>query len=296
MSKTFLISRALVCAAAIAVMTRPVHAQDEGSPQCNIGSHASPLPDVSEASGVAVSRKDPGRIWVHNDSGSPVLFAVNDRGALIRRIRLTGITIEDWEATSTSPCPNGSCLYIGDIGDNGAKRKSITVYRVPEPEGAADTLAVREAFHATYPDGPHDAETLLVTPRGEMFIVTKVETSPVTLYRFPRDARPGSTVVLERVSAPRSSQKLHEDERITDGAVSPNGEWVVLRSHHALDFYDASTFLSGKWQAAGHVNLAGLHETQGEGVAFADDMTLYLVGEGGGKAKAGTFARMTCKL
>ena len=37
-----------------------------------------------------------------------------------------------------------------------------------------------------------------------------------------------------------------------------------------------------------------LREPQGEGVAFADETTLYLVGEGGGKGRPGTLARMTC--
>jgi hypothetical protein len=289
-------SRAVACALALmAIQLLPLRAQEERVPQCKIAGPASGLPDVHEASGVAVSRKDPGRIWVHNDSGQPVLFAANERGAVRGQIRLTGIAIEDWEATSIAPCPNGSCLYIGDIGDNSATRKSITVYRAPEPDGAADSLAVQEAFHATYPDGPHDAETLLVTPRGEMFVVTKGDKGPVALYRFPRDARPGSTVVLERVGGPRSPGKSRGDERITDGAVSPNGEWVVLRSHQALYFYDASSFLSGKWSEAGRVSLEALREPQGEGVAFAGDTTLYLVGEGG-KSKAGTIARVTCSL
>ena len=37
-----------------------------------------------------------------------------------------------------------------------------------------------------------------------------------------------------------------------------------------------------------------LEEPQGEGVTFAPDGRLFLVGEGGGKGRAGTLARMTC--
>ena len=60
------------------------------------------------------------------------------------------------------PCSGGSCLYIGDIGDNDAKRKRVTIYRVPEPEPTAQQPRPLDAvYHLTYPDGAHDAESLL---------------------------------------------------------------------------------------------------------------------------------------
>ena len=210
------------------------------------------------------------------------------------RIRLTGFTVEDWEATSVGPCPSGSCLYLGDIGDNGAKRKSIAVYRLPEPDSASGEVAVRDVFHATYPDGPHEAEALLITPKGEMFVVTKGEDGPINVYQFPRDMQPGTTAALTRVGKPRGSGKSDAHDRITDGAVSPNGSSVVLRSHRTLYFYATSDLTSGQWRERGRVDLSDLAEPQGEGVAFADDNTLYLVGEGGGKSKSGTFVRLTC--
>jgi hypothetical protein len=61
-------------------------------------------------------------------------------------------------------------LYIGDIGDNQAKCADITVYRVAEPKvGAAAAFGTMstgaaQAIGLTYPDGPRDAETLLVDP------------------------------------------------------------------------------------------------------------------------------------
>jgi hypothetical protein len=261
--------------------------------------HSDPLvhlQQLSEASGVAVSRLNPRRIWVHNDSGAPTLVELNDRGVVTGRIRLIGITVANWEATAVGPCPSGSCLYLGDIGDNSAKRKTIAVYRLPEPNNASGEVSVHDVFHATYPDGPHDAEALLITPKGEMFVVTKGETGPISVYRFPRDMQPGTTVALTRVGSPRESGKSDAHDRITDGAASPNGSWVVLRSHRALYFYATSELTSGQWRERGRVDLSDLAEPQGEGVAFADDTTLYLVGEGGGKSKSGTFARLTCEF
>jgi hypothetical protein len=51
---------------------------------------------------------------------------------------------------------------------------------------------------------------------------------------------------------------------------------------------------SGTWRNETRVDLVNLREPQGEGVTFADDTTLVLVGEGGGKGRGGTFVRLTC--
>ena len=86
----------------------------------------------------------------------------------------------DWEDIAVGPGPDGDgdFLYVGDIGDNGAERRSVTVYRVAEPEAApvppGVALSGAEAIELTYPGGPVDAEALLVDPRtGDLVIVTK---------------------------------------------------------------------------------------------------------------------------
>ena len=283
----------VVCGAAIA----PLLGQQKATlPQCRPDGRVVTLPGLQEASGLAVSRRVPGRIWAHNDSGEPVIFALDARGAVAGRLRITGATVEDWEALAVGACPDDSCLYIGDIGDNDAKRARITVYRIPEPAGAEDAVAVKDAFHATYPDGAHDAEALLVGADGAIFIVTKGDTGAVALYRFPRDLRTGASHRLERVGAPRAAGQPGEQERITDGAVSANGEWVVLRTLQQLTFHRAAELLKGDWRVASTVDLKGIGERQGEGVAIGADHTVYLAGEGGGDARAGTFARLSCSL
>ena len=221
-----------------------------------------------------------------------MLVALDERGRVTGRIPVPDAKVEDWEAMAAGPCPSGSCLYIADIGDNDANRERITVYRTSEPAGAAQARA--EALHARYPDGKHDAETILVTPKGEIFIVTKGETGPVALYIFPPDAKPGTAVELVRVGEPQVSNGGDAKDRITDGAVSPDGAWVVLRTKVDLRFFPAAAFLSGNWGEAGRVEVGVLGEPQGEGVTFADDRTLLLAGEGGGKSRPGTFARLAC--
>ena len=172
----------------------------------------------------------------------------------------------------------------------------ITIYRVPEPAEGSGTAQVDGVFHASYPDGPHDAEALLMTPDGRLHIVTKGDTGPVSFYRFPAELR------FRQHDAPRASwrsarlEAAGERDRVTDGAVSPDGQWAVLRSTGSLTFYRTADLLSGQWREAGRAALASLGEPQGEGVAFGGDNTVFLMGEGGGKKMPGTFCRLTCTL
>ena len=278
----------------IAVCLAPIAAAgQQPAGQCTPAGPLVQLDGLSEASGLAVSRRTPGRLWSHNDSGQPVLVALDSRGAITGQVRVAGAAVEDWEAIAVGSCDAGSCIYIGDIGDNEAGRRSITVYQAPEPADASGTAAVSGVFHATYPDGAHDAEAVLAAG-GRLYVVTKGETGPVAIYRFPAPLKAGATMRLERVTS--LSPKADAKSRITDGSVSPDGEWVVLRSRAALTFYPAADLLSGKARAASTIEIDSLTEPQGEGVAFGADNTLFVAGEGGGKGQAGTFARLSCTL
>jgi hypothetical protein len=220
-----------------------------------------------------------------------MLFALDSRGAIQGQVRVSGAKVEDWEAVAVGPCGSASCLYLGDIGDNDGRRRRVTIYRVQEPQNASGTVTVTDVFHATYPDGAHDAETLLIAD-GRLYIVTKGESGPVALFRFPADLQAGATMKLERVG--EVTGKPDAGARITDGSVSPDGQWVLLRSRSTLTFYRASDLLRGQFRSASTVDLRPLKEPQGEGVALDSENTVFLAGEGGGKSRPGTFARFAC--
>jgi len=266
------------------------------APSCQPAGPLVRVPELREGSGVAMSKRLPGRLWAHNDSGEPVLIALDSSGAVVGRILVSGANVEDWEAIAVGPCAAGSCIFIGDIGDNDAERPSVTIYRIPEPANTSGPAAVADAFHVTYPDGAHNAETLLVTPKGEILVVTKGDTGPVAVYRVPQDAKPGGMTTLQPVGKPRQTGKADARERMTDGAVSPSGQWVALRTNDALLFYRAEDLISGNWLPASRVSLKAVGEPQGEGLAFGDEKTIYLVSEGGRKSQPGTFSRLTCAL
>ena len=271
----------------------PLEASQQSSTAvCKPASGLLPLADLPEASGIAVSRTSSGLLWVHNDSGQPVLIAVDGNGKPAGRLTLAGARVEDWEAIASGPCASGSCLYVGDIGDNDATRKQITIYRLSEPS-QPNGSAKAEAFHASYPDGAHDAEALLAAPDGTLLIVTKGETGPVAVYKLPRQLQAGTTMKLERVGSPLAA-KPRADARVTDGAFSADGRWVVLRTKTALVFYRGEDFVKGNFHESHRVDLSSLKEPQGEGVGFGTGNTVYVAGEGGGKNQPGTLAALSC--
>ena len=140
---------ALLLTAAVGASAEPPAAPE----QCTSAAPVVRVAELPEGSGLAASRLTPGRFWSHNDSGKAELFALDAKGKVTGRLQLSGAVVEDWEAVAVGPCPTGSCIYVADIGDNDAARKSVTVYRVPEPAEGAGTAQVDGVFHASYPDG-----------------------------------------------------------------------------------------------------------------------------------------------
>jgi hypothetical protein len=261
---------------------------------CSITGRLVSLPEISEASGLALSRGNPGLLWTHEDS-RPVLFAIDVLGQTKGQVAVTGAPVQDWEDLSIGPCDGKSCLFIGDIGDNRGTREHISVYRVAEPSPTDKATAPAEAFHATYPDGPQDAEALFVSKEGGLYIVTKGNNGPITLYRFPEPLRAGANVSLVRVVTLLGTDAARKD-RVTGAATSPDGEWVVLRTHDAVLFFEAGPLLKGSPSRPHRYDVRWLRESQAEGVALGKEGALYLVSEGGAKDVPGLLAHGVCSL
>lgn len=155
-------------------------------------------PRVTESSGVASASWADNVIWAHNDSGDePRFFAVDTATCAVREVYdLVGARAVDWEDMARS----GTTLHLGDIGDNDARRASVTVYDAPEPaRDAPPGPVVPSATRVlTYPDGPHDAESLFVDPAtGRLAVVTKAAPGETAVYLAPLQGNG----VMERVAA-----------------------------------------------------------------------------------------------
>jgi hypothetical protein len=156
-------------------------------------------------------------------------------------------------------------LFLGDIGDNRARRPDVSVFRFAEPRRLADQTVARTWWRFTYPDGPQDAEALLVDPRdGRIWIATK-DVFFGGLYRAPRRLRTDRENPLERVG--------DVPALITDGAFLPDGRFV-LRSYTTLYLYDGANRLTSR---------SALPE-QPQGESLAVDGDRLLVGSEGEKS------------
>jgi hypothetical protein len=261
---------------------------------CSLTGRVVKLPEVSEASGLALSRGTNGLLWTHEDS-RPVLFALDALGRTKGRVVVSDAPVQDWEDLAIGPCEGKSCLFIADIGDNNGKRERISVYRVPEPLPTDPSTAPAQAFHATYPDGPQDAEALFVSRQGGIYLVTKGNSGPIALYKFPEPLQPGASVTLQRVATLLADGAVRND-RVTGAATSPDGQWVVLRTHDAVLFYEAGPLLGGTPRKPLRYHISLLQESQAEGVAVGNEGSLFLVSEGGAKDAPGLLAHGVCKL
>ncbi len=256
-----------------------------------VSSNAGPVSDpaITEASGLAASVRNPGVLWVHNDSGdSARVFALGTDGATRATYTLTGASAVDWEDMAVGPGPvaDTSYLYLADIGDNAAVRPEIVVYRVAEPSVTGNPGAVAlsgvATLHFVYPDSAHDSEALFVDPtNGEISLIEKKLTGgPVGIYRAPANLADGSTTTLTKVSTLTLGAGFANAVTAADSA--PDGHAIAVRTYGSVLLWDRA---AGKTPvqvlANGPCRGPVPPEIQGEAIAFDADTRGYVtVSEG----------------
>ena len=196
-------------------------------------------PALEESSGLAVSALHDGIVWTHPDGGEVAeVMAIDGRGRTVATVQLRGLDPYDPEALAPGRDDAGRpALFLGDIGDNRARRTDISVFRFPEPGRLDDQTVDADWFQFSYPDGPRDAEALLVDPRdGRIWVATK-DVFGGGLYRAPARPRTGRINPLERVG--------DVPGLITDGAFLPDGGFM-LRSYTTAFRYDEVRRPSGQ--------------------------------------------------
>lgn len=246
-------------------------------------------PRLRESSGVAVSRTHRGVLWSHNDSGDgPYLYATDLAGSDRGILRVPGVDPVDWEDIALAPCPTrpGSCLYIGDTGDNLQRRRWVALYAVPEPdppECLTDTPRATEApamLRLRYPDGPQDVEAIYFSFRdSSVYLVTKGNTGSIRLYRVGRPLWRSDTVVTaQRVQMLPIDPSRRQGHRVTGAAMSPDGRQVALRTLSEIYLFTPGPLGRLVPAARPRCDLTGL-QAQGEAIDFLDDSTLVVTSE-----------------
>ena len=128
--------------------------------------------------------------------------------AIVATCPLRGVKVRDPEDIAVGPCDAGSttsCIYLGDIGDNGSRRQSR-----PDPQGARADHArrssadPRRSCRSATRAARVDAEALLVDPRtARVFVISKSLLSLGDVYRIDGlGSREGGIAVRMRTLRP----------------------------------------------------------------------------------------------
>jgi hypothetical protein len=218
-------------------------------------------PAITESSGLVALPN--GMFVTTNDSGDSGRVFVVDGDGKTRRESDWSETATDVEALAPVGWPAAEDrVWVGDIGDNAASRDSILITQAKVGLGGAETQEGIVPTQYRYPDGSHDAETLMEAPDGRLLIVTKGFLGG-TLY-----ATVGGTAELEQISSPNAMAPM-----ATDGAFLPDGKHFLVRGYTSATLYAWPSL-----ERLGSMLLPA--QKQGEGLAVDSTGTLWLTSEG----------------
>lgn len=238
---------------------------------------------LDELSGLAPA--DATSWWTHNDSGDvPRVFRVDAALRVLAEVRLDVPFVFDVEDIAMDA---DGRLWVADIGDNLRLRPDVTLLGVVPPAGSGTVTPT--VLTLTYPDGPRDAESLMIDPvTGDGFIVAKeISGARSSVYRIRAAtlaAPPATSVALEHVAAIDVSDGGSVGPTAAD--ISPSGTYVAIktltttyiwlrsRGTSVIDVLTASPLAPCRVPGAG----------TNEAIAFAaDSRSLVTVAEGLGR-------------
>ena len=217
---------------------------------------------ITESSGLAA---DPGSnlYWTVNDSGDRgVAYGIGLDGTVQGTLNFRAQP-EDVEAVAVYE----DRLYVADIGDNNRDRDSVRVYFFTNPRANGLTVTY-QAYDFSYPDGQHNAETLLVDESGRLFIVTKGQEAAI--YEAPAKPTREGVNELEKVGSAPSN--------VTDGTFLPGGDRIALLTYNSVEVLDASSY---EVMASAPIP----DQPQAESLTISLDQKSLLVGSEGKKSK-----------
>jgi hypothetical protein len=227
-------------------------------------------PRLDELSGMVVHD---GQLWAMSDGGRRVQVHRVDRSDC-RVIDTRTADIDPYDMEDLAAGPDGA-LWVADLGDNERHRDTVAVVVLPE-RGPA------RLHRLTYPDGPHDAEALLVDAHGRPFVITKEVGRPAGLYRTADPLQGEGPTPLVRVgelTLPASDTLGGPvgglgTRLVTGAALSADGTVAAVRTYTDAWLFPVSggDLVAAFNQPPVRVPLPG--EPQGEAIAFEPDGTL----------------------
>lgn len=237
--------------------------------------------------------------WIHNDSGNaPFIMFMKKDGTIESIKEITRSPNYDWEDITSDKKGN---IYIGDIGNNRNTRRTLQIYKIPDPTSLSSMRVPAEKIEFSYNDQMqyppkgnrlvYDAEAMIYF-NDTIFIFNKNRTKPfdgfVRLHSVP--ARPGNYKAILRDSIYLGGQAM-ETSWITGADISRDGKTLALLSHQNVwlftDFV-GDDFFKGKLSV---MNLK--HFSQKEAICFDDEGEIFIADELFENVLGGNLYRLT---
>ena len=129
------------------------------------------------------------------------------------------------------PANNAGHLFIGEIGNNKAKRKTLAVYEIeePNPQASAGSVSPERAWKLKFPGAPFDCESLFVW-KDQGDVVSKVfNNARAQIFRFALKET-NEPLTLELVATTKIKSPVTGADITVDGTllglVAKNGAYV----------------------------------------------------------------------
>lgn len=223
---------------------------------------------LDEASGIADSKLNPGYLWVQQDSGNPNDIALlSYDGTFLKKVNIKTSVNRDWEdmALATGPVAGTNYIYLADIGDNGLAFAEYYIYRFAEPGKAMDSVPDCDKITFKYPDGPHDAEAIMVdNSTKDIYIITKHDArSDIYKLPYPQSTTTANMAILSGTLSFNG---------VTSAAFSPDGMEILIKTYTAIHYWK-KTKAETLEQALikNSKNIPHKFEPQGEAICFKND-------------------------
>ncbi|MCO5935816.1 hypothetical protein NAF17_09695 [Mucilaginibacter sp. RB4R14] len=276
-SKAFKIFIPVLCLLFIAAFAKHRLIDNKHLPESHLFSK-----EMDETSGLAASAINPDIYYAHNDSGDTSrFFAITADGKLKTTIYFSGdkkepFGVRDCEDIAVGPGPlkGKSYVYIGDIGDNSAIRKFITVYRAEERKtwgtnSLAQTVPV--PLNLKYPDGAKDAEAITIDPIEKLLYIITKRGDSVGVYTSPLTYKANDTITLT-FRGRLFFSGIKPFKWITAADVTADGKQILVKSYEKVYYWQRQAN-QPIWQALKTTpkELVYKQEKQGEAIAFTRD-------------------------
>lgn len=251
----------------------PAHGEEAATPAtlCQVAD-----PRLAELSGLVAVTDG---VLAMNDGGEELAVYLLDPACQV--VDAHTAPVDPYDPEDMAVAADGT-VWLADTGDNNATRATVALLAL-RPDGTTGV------YRLTYPDGPHDAEALLLAPDGTPYLVTKEVLGASGVYSPAAPLVDGGTVALAKVAAVnmtltgtpggpvgRAGQLL-----VTGGAVSADGTRLALRTYTDAYVWPLTGADVVGALAAQPAVLPLPESPQGEAISFSVDGASLLVGSEG---------------